>query len=186
MTDRELPRGGVGGRGEASLAKKPQAEKDSRAESASERERRALYERLRRAADLDAIHDLLAKHGPQILDRGFPYLIVSARNRVRSQQRRAAIRREISSDDVREAEFPFWDPFERIAQREDLRRVAEALAGLDDEEILVIWRHTEGRSDREIQAEWDEHGFEPPSPNPAYLRKRRERARKRLRKLLEE
>ena len=53
-----------------------------------------MYERLSEIADQDAVHDLLVKYGPEILDRSLPYLVVAARNRVRSRLRSGAGRYE--------------------------------------------------------------------------------------------
>jgi hypothetical protein len=141
-------------------------------------DRRALYERLKRATDLDALHEIIAARGPSILDRGFPYLLVAARNRARSRHRQETRRSDASPEDS--ANRSRWDPFEQLSGRETLRRLLDCLAELADEDALILWRHAQGWSDDEILEEWKALGFEPREPSAALLRKRRERARNEL------
>jgi hypothetical protein len=61
---------------------------------------RARYAELLRVTDPDALHDLLVRRGPEILDRDLPYLVVAARNQLRGKMRRGAASHEIPSTDV--------------------------------------------------------------------------------------
>jgi hypothetical protein len=144
--------------------------------------RRRRYEKVRQVVDQDALHDLVARHGPAILDREFPYLVVAARNQLRSRLRR--LRRELSTahDDDQIADEA--DPLAVTLSHATFRTLLEALARLDDRDVLVLWRQAEGVQDQEVAAEWDARGFLPANPTGDALRKRRERARHRLRQIL--
>ncbi len=144
-----------------------------------------VYRKLSRISDKDALHQLIAAHGTEILDRGLPYVLIAARNWKRSAIRRGASHTEVPVTDLEiEPSSSLWDPFQQLEQKEALRSVTDALAQLEDPDFLVIWRHAEGYSDLDIQREWNELGFDPPRPAVEYLRKRRQRARERLRKIL--
>jgi hypothetical protein len=145
------------------------------------------YQRLREIADPDDIHDLLAHYGPGILDRGLPYLVVAARNRLRSRLRRGYSRYEIPTDDppLGEPTSRAWDPLTRLVASEQLTRLLAALASMDDRDVLVVWRNVEGVADEEIRAEWDARGYQPHTPSVESIRKRRERARETLRNMIE-
>ncbi len=150
-------------------------------------ERLSTYQRLREIADPDDVHDLLARYGPGILDRGLPYLVVAARNRLRSRLRRGYSRFEVPTQDPLpdEPTSRAWDPLTRLVASEQLTKLLSVLASMDDRDVLVVWRHVEGVADEEIRAEWDARGFLPRSPSVESIRKRRERARETLRNLLE-
>lgn len=166
------------------MADPPEAQQPWSGEALSA-EQREVYDRVRRSADLDALHDLLATYGPGILDRGLPYVLVAARNRARSRHRQAAARRERPFEEMA-ADLPapsLWDPYERVAEHEELLRITHALAEMDERDALVVWRNAQGSSDEAIRREWDALGLQPPSPTGAYLRKRRERARDHLRRV---
>jgi hypothetical protein len=145
------------------------------------------YQRLREIADPDDIHDLLARYGPGILDRGLPYLVVAARNRLRSRLRRGYSRYEVPTEDPPpdEPTSRAWDPLTRLVASEQLTKLLSALASMDDRDILVVWRNVEGVADEEIRAEWDARGFQPRTPSAESIRKRRERARETLRNIIE-
>jgi len=147
-------------------------------------DRVGLYRKLSRLTGLDALHQLIAAHGPEILDKGLPYLLVAARNWKRSALRRRAAHVEVSVPDLDHLPSSLWDPFRQLEQKESLRAVLGALAELDDQDVLVVWRHAEGHSDEEIRREWNALGFEPRDPSVEYLRKRRQRARESLRETL--
>jgi hypothetical protein len=148
----------------------------------SNRQRRH-YVALLRASDPDALHDLLVRNGPEILDRDLPYLVIAARNQLRSRLRRGAASHEIPSPDVRadEEAGSLWDPLARVMADEALGELLIELAELDPRDILVLWSTAAGRSDAEIAGEWDELQFQPSNPSPDLIRKRRERARTRMR-----
>jgi hypothetical protein len=150
-------------------------------------ERLRTYQQLREIADHDDVHDLLARYGPSILDRGLPYLVVAARNRLRSRLRRGYSRYEVPTQDPLpdEPTSRVWDPLTRLVASEQLRKLLSELATMDDRDVLVVWRHAEGVADEEILAEWNARGFLPRMPSVGSIRKRRERARETLRKLLE-
>jgi hypothetical protein len=167
--------------GEASAGDGPGTEDTSELDD----ERLGTYKRLREIADPDAVHDLVASYGPGILDRGLPYLVVAARNRLHSRMRGGHNRFEIPTGNLPDTEaISAWDPLARIAASEQLATLVSTLADMDDRDVLVVWRHAEGVPDDEIRAEWDARGFQPRSPSMASIRKRRERARTTLRALL--
>jgi hypothetical protein len=147
---------------------------------------RERYSELLRVVDPDALHDLVVRHGPEILERDLPYLVVAARNQRRGKLRRGAARYEVPSADVRagEAAGSVWDPLARVVARETLRELLAELAELDPRDVLALWSHAAGRTDAEIVAEWDALGFEPANPSEASIRQRRSRTRQRLRERL--
>jgi hypothetical protein len=138
---------------------------------------------VRNAFDRDALHSLIATHGAKILDKGVPYVLIAARNWQRSAHRRVEAHPEVPVTEVTEP-VSLWDPFQEIERKESLRALTTALSQLDDQEVLVVWRHAEGYTDLQIQREWDALGFEPRTPSEEYLRKRRQRAREHLKTLL--
>ena len=150
-------------------------------------QQRKRYAELLRVSDPDALHDLLVRHGPGILDRDLPYLVVAARNQQRSTLRRGAASHEVPSPDIRDdqAERSLWDPLARVVADEALNDLLTALGDLDSRDLLVLWSHAAGRSDAEIAAQWDDLQFDPPRPSIESIRKRRQRARTRLRKRLD-
>ena len=150
-------------------------------------ERLSTYQRLREIADPDDVHDLLVRYGPGILDRGLPYLVAAARNRLRSRLRRGYSRFEVPTQDPLpdQPTSRVWDPLTRLVASEQLTKLLSALASMDNRDVLVVWRHAEGVADEEIRAEWDARGFQPRTPSAESIRKRRERARETLRNLLE-
>src|SRR5579884_3245439 len=87
---------------------------------------------------LEAIHWLIARHGPGILDRGLPYVVVAARHEAAGIARRAATRREVPAGDLPEPPS-LWDPLARIEEDDELREVLSALSELDDRDMVVIW-----------------------------------------------
>lgn len=148
-----------------------------------EETRRRVYERLRRVADEDSVHDLVARYGPEILDRDLPFLIVAARNQLRSRMRRA--HSEQLALQVPDAADPRGDAFDVATGQIGVDALLSALARLDPRDTLLLWRVAEGVPDQEVADEWDARGLLPSNPSPAALRKRRERARARLRETLE-
>jgi len=144
------------------------------------------YAELLRVSDADALHELLLRHGPAILDRELPYLVVAAGNQRRSMARRGAASHEIPSPDIRGDDQPrsIWDPLASAIAREGFAELLAALGDLDPRDLLVLWSHAAGASDKEIAAQWHDLQFDPPSPSIESIRKRRERARVRLGKRL--
>jgi hypothetical protein len=142
-------------------------------------QRIAHYRELLAASDADSVHDLVVRHGPEILDRDLPYLIVAARNQLRSEMRRGSSRYDTPvSEPPQETtvEGSAWDPLARVMAHERLRELAEAMAGLDPRDVLVLWAHAAGHSDAEIIEQWNRLGFSPLGPTAVAIRKRRERA----------
>jgi hypothetical protein len=146
----------------------------------------ARYRELLKASDADDVHELIARHGAQILGRDLPYLIVAVRNTRRSALRRGAVRYETPTQHPPEVAAPesVWDPVARVIANEGLRDLASAMAELAPQDILVLWAHASGHSDEEIVRQWDRLGFTPPHPSLELIRKRRERAGARLRELV--
>lgn len=145
-----------------------------------------LYRRLVTAVGEEALHDLVGRSGPSVLDLPFPYVVVAARNRLRDRQRLG--HRTVTTDPSELPEVPAapsWDPLEIALTSDTLRRTLEALAEMDDRDVLVVWLHAQDRSDAEIAVTWDALGLQPPSPSEVAIRKRRERARAALRHRME-
>ena len=158
-----------------------------RVTAGDEREREAMYRALARVTDLEALHELVVAKGVEVLDLPFPYLVVAARNRRRDHLRREArtVRNEhdlSAVDETVPAPRSLWDPLEQVMANDELRRTLEALASMDDPDVLVVWSAAQGLSDEEIASEWDSLGFSPAHPTPTTIRKRRERARRELRR----
>jgi hypothetical protein len=148
----------------------------------------AHYRVLLESTDADSVHDLIVRQGPEILDRDLPYLIVAARNQLRSRMRRGPEHYDVPTSEVpatATGEGSIWDPLARATTHETLRELALAMANLDPRDVLVLWSHANGHSDAEIVAEWDQLGFKPSSPTYVAIRKRRERAVQRLRERFE-
>jgi DNA-directed RNA polymerase specialized sigma24 family protein len=148
-----------------------------------EETRRRVYERLKNVADEDAVHDLIARHGPQFLDRDLPFLIVAARNQLRSRLRRA--HREHLALQMPDLADPSGDAYDAATGRIGVDALLSALARLDPRDTLLLWRFAEGVPDKEIAAEWEARQLKPSNPSAAALRKRRERAREKLRSMLD-
>jgi hypothetical protein len=146
----------------------------------------ARYRELLKASDADDVHELIARHGAEILSRDLPYLVVAVRNTRRSALRRGAERYETPTKhppEVADLES-VWDPVARVIAHEGLRELASAMAELAPQDVLVLWAHASGHSDQEIVRQWEELGFTPPHPSSELIRKRRERAGARLRGLV--
>lgn len=146
---------------------------------------REVYEALARRPELEEVHELIARKGPEVLRRGVPWLLIRARLDARSTARRQRRRARAAEDAVPPpGGASLWDPYERVVAAESLSRLLAGLAELPLEDALLVWWHAEGRSDTEVAAQWQELGLAPKEPSAAALRKRRERARKRLREHL--
>lgn len=136
----------------------------------------ALYRRLWNA-DLDEVHELIARHGPAILTRGRPYVLKAARrsavSRWRRERRRAELERQAES--LRTVGPESADPAVLVERRQDLAALRGALDRLPDSWLHVVWRRAEGRSYAEIATEWTELGFGP-LPSVESLRQIQHRA----------
>jgi DNA-directed RNA polymerase specialized sigma24 family protein len=150
-------------------------------------ERRALYARLLdEGLDAEALHQLLVEKGPTLLDAAVPYLVVAARNRALSSARRDHRRSQLEEREaLSRPSAPTLDPAELVVARSALTSTIVALGNLKPTYSWPLWWHAAGFDDDEIVSLWDAAGFRPPSPSLATVRKRRERARAQLRKLLE-
>jgi hypothetical protein len=137
----------------------------------------------------EAIHDLIVRRGPAVLRRGIPYLLLAARWRraetMRTEKRRRDLLHRYEEEAVATLPHSVWDPYDIVSANEALRRVADALSELSDQDALVVWRNAQGVADHDIAAEWQSLGFQPEAPTVDFIRKRRERAREWLRRRLE-
>jgi hypothetical protein len=147
-------------------------------------QRANVYDKLRHVVDEDALHDLISRHGPAILDREFPYLVVAARNQVRGRLRRRA--REVALTDEASASLVDTgaDPETSVTRKISLQSLVDAMAESDDTDVLLLWRQAEGVPDDEVIAEWVARGLVSQGFSRAALRKQRQRARARLRETL--
>ena len=137
------------------------------------------YKASLRRGDIEAIHDVIAKNGPGILERGVPYLLTASRNRSIDRARRD--QRELPSNDVAR-EIPVFESWGGLVDSALVR----LLASLDDREILPLWWHSAGYSDTEIASLRVEAGLDKTMLADATVRKQRQRSRERIRILLEE
>jgi hypothetical protein len=139
------------------------------------------YRRLRSTVDEDALHDLIARLGPEILDRDFPYLIVAARHRQldtwRSQARR--VHREERSQRATIAGSAL-DPLEAAIADESLAELLIALSTLDERDSWLLWWAAQGHGAADLKHLWELAGFRPAGPSGAMLRQRLHRARQAL------
>jgi hypothetical protein len=139
--------------------------------------------------DAETLHQLLVEQGPDLLDASVPYLVVAAKHRSISAFRRDARRVELeerhSITHARGAGPFAIDPADIVVARSELAEVVEALGQLDPRYSWPLWWHAAGFSDDEIVALWNDAGFQPPNPSLPTLRKRRERARVALSRLIQ-
>jgi hypothetical protein len=143
--------------------------------------RAAIFRELLARSDDDSLSlsDLVARHGPEVLDREVPYLVVALRNQTRSRMRQDARQDALRQPAAGLSES--IDPARVVLAREELHAVASALSDLEPRDAWAVWWHANGLDDDEIAQLWDEAAFDPPAPSRDYLRKRRERARNTLR-----
>ncbi len=144
---------------------------------------RSVYDEAVRRADLDTVHDLIARYGPEVLERGLPYVLVAARNRARDLHRQAARRQDRTLDGL--------DPPESLDAEDDARtalrltglssKLIQALGELSEPDAVLLWEGARGSSDSAIALEFVERGWDLTPASRATIRKRRERATARLR-----
>lgn len=148
-------------------------------EEARAARRRERYQALLNASDPDAVHELIVRYGPEILDQDLPYLIIAARHRAISDYRRAT--REIPGDEALEAApapaSSLWDPLERVSQNEALRKLTLALGALPPVDAMIVWLTACGLTAKEIRERLTAVGE---SMTEVTIRKRLSRARQRL------
>jgi DNA-directed RNA polymerase specialized sigma24 family protein len=139
------------------------------------------YEEISQRISKEELHDQIAQRGLEILDRGVPYVVQAARWRRIDAARRRSRERPLDSEPVDLGQI--MSPFEAAVASEERRMLVDALAEFPDADVLAVWRHAEGIPDEEIAAAIEALGHRHISP--AGVRKRRERALEKLRKLLE-
>ena len=142
-----------------------------------------VYRAVSRRADLDALHDVIVRHGLEALAWDVPYLVVAARNQTRSRARTDSRRATPVAEVPEPPEAALDDPLDLAVQGDMRRRLLLALAQLPDEDVIVVWYHANGYSDREIQQGLVGRGASADLTVEA-IRKRRQRAHERLRSLL--
>jgi hypothetical protein len=152
-----------------------------RSSLADERER--TYLALHRVADVDAVHDLVLRHGPDVLARELPYLIIATRNRLRDSLRQADARQRRETH-IAAGSTPATDPAAEVERTWARDRLISALARLSDADVIVLWRHAEGFDDRSVITELEAKGLVDTGLTEVALRKRRQRALERARTLL--
>jgi hypothetical protein len=72
----------------------------------------------------------------------------------------------------------------QVERNETMRILTDALAELPDHDIIAVWGRMEGLTDKEIRNKWIELKIGPKNPTLSLIRKRRERALKKLRSVL--
>lgn len=143
------------------------------------------YRRAIALTDEESVHDVLVREGPQILKKGLPFLITAARwrkkDRIRKTQRN--MQREVPTDqiDLARANPSIWDPYQLVTKNEVLHVVLDELSKLPDEDVLSVWDHFMGYSDKEIKKKWKQLSLLPKDPSLELIRKRRQRALEALR-----
>jgi hypothetical protein len=149
-----------------------------------EQERAHRYRQLEGFRDRDALHEALARD-PRLWDKDAPIVVAAARYQELDERRRTARRSRLTAK--ASADPPplhAWDPLALVLAREEFTELRSALAELDRQDLLVLWLHAAGHSDRDIATTWDALELKPSSPSLASIRKRRERVRAHLRERL--
>lgn len=138
------------------------------------------YRAVANAVGTEALHELIARRGPEVLAMGVPFLIRACRWRAVDHARRT--RRELPIDEVTDPLLlvAFDSVYESALAGERHRALAEALADMQDRDVLNLWGRAHGATDEEIAAALS--GGEPVSIDT--VRQRRLRAIKHLRMLL--
>lgn len=145
----------------------------------------SVYRRAIQIMEQDSVHDAIVKGGIEILQKGIPYVVVASRwQKLKKFRKKSAQDLPITNEESIIAPPSIWDPFEQVSQNEVLKIITDSLADFSDEDIIAVWGHAEGRSDKEILQIWIDQKLGPPNPKLSLIRKRRERALKRLRSIL--
>ncbi len=140
----------------------------------------STYRTAAASGDIDALHDVIASKGIDILARGVPYLIVAARNR-----RRDALRHQGVEDRYvrrQKAAHVDVDPVDRIFAAAQLNLLLASLGNWPDHDALLLWWSAADVPDSEIIDRLRPFGIEIDSRST--LRKRRERLRRKLKREL--
>lgn len=150
--------------------------------SAEPNDWRAVYDAAVQRGDIEAVHDLIAQHGIAVLDRGLPYVLVAARNRVRDRLRSEARHPSVPLGDSEEdrTDDGVEDALRSMRLAARAERLAEALGRLSDRDAYVLWESARGTKDPEIAQGFVERGWDSRPVDRATIRKRRERATQRL------
>lgn len=105
----------------------------------------------------EGLHTLIAEGGLGILDKEVPYLICASRERAWRDRRRDVRRSRLlqrspgrATLSQSNAAASLWDPYERLAGRERMRILLDLLSDLPNEDVLSLWWHASGVTDREI------------------------------------
>lgn len=148
-----------------------------------------VYRRALELADEDSVHDVIARAGVEILSQKVPYVVQAARwqqaSSYRKETRRQSLREEAGVAPLLSPSLSLWDPYEQIAHIQEFKVVADALSTLPDEDVMALWGHLEGRSDKEIMDQWVASGVGPKNPTVEVIRKRRQRALARLKVMVQ-
>lgn len=151
------------------------------------------YLRAFHITDRDSLHEVIAREGPGILEKGLPYVLLAARW-TRASAFRKDTRQRTLLERAGDAATPLpsaWDPYERATQNEQLRILLDAIGRLSIEgrlgfeDMKILWSHAQGSTDREIQSLWAEWGLTPPPPALPALRKRRQRVLGQIRRAVD-
>lgn len=145
----------------------------------------SVYNRAIQLMGMDSVHDAIAQGGMDVLRHGIPYLIVAARwQKFRTYRKRSGQELPTNNTEGVIAPMDIWNPYLQLERNETLRIVTEALAEFPDHDIIVIWDRLEGYTDEEIRQKLVKLKIGPSNPTLPLIRKRRERALKRLRTIL--
>jgi hypothetical protein len=134
----------------------------------------------------ESVHDAIAKKGTDILHNKLPYVVQAARYQKSEKYKKSSRKREILTD-MNNDKFPasdIWNPYKKIERNETLRIITECLAELPDEDVLAVWGKFDGLSDEKIRKQWIGLKIGPKNPKLSLIRKRRERALRRLRTMV--
>lgn len=130
---------------------------------------------------LDRLTALLDEKGVDLLDNGLPYVLVAARNKLRSEERRERRRVELESTAAGRDARSVLDPADEAIGRLELSATVTALAGLEPRESWPLWWHVAEVSDGEIALRCLDLGFDAKLASVETIKKRRQRLREQLR-----
>ena len=147
------------------------------------------YAKLGRRAELDEVHENLAKATAseevlKPLENTVAWVLLRARLDARSRRAKEARRAEKAAENDQLLPLPPLDPLALLRQQELAETLVRALGKLSEIDARIVWQHAEGLDDREIHDRLSAELPDEPTPSLASIRKRRQRARERLRETL--
>jgi hypothetical protein len=145
----------------------------------------SAYSRAIQVMGMENVHDAIAQGGIDVLRHGVPYLVVAARwQKARKYKKQSGHEQLTNNTEDIVDPGDIWNPYLQVERNQTMRILTDALAELPDHDILAVWGRMEGLTDKEIRDKWIELKIGPQNPTLSLIRKRRERALKKLRSVL--